>query len=289
MLQLRPCAPGFVAEASGVDLRGAQPLSVVEAIERGLDKFGVLVFRDQPLTQGEQMGMTSSFGPLDLGLKKVKKSVDRLEFAELADISNVGADGKPVDREDRKIVSNIANQLWHSDSSFQRPAGRYSMLAAAVVPSWGGATEFADMRAAYDALPAREKAEAEGLDAEHYALHSRFMLGDDAYTEEQRAAIAPVVWPVVRTHPSGRRHLFIGVHARRVVGMTVAEGRMLLSDLQEHAVQRRFVFSHEWRVGDLLMWDNRTTLHRGRRYDLSEPRELRRSTTEDTDRAAIAA
>lgn len=288
MLRLRPLHSSFAAEATGVDLRGTQPLAAVEAIERALDQHGVLVFRGQPLTQAEQMAMTRSFGPLDLGLKKVKKQPDRLDYAELADISNIGADGRPVDRADRKIVGNIANQLWHSDSSFQAPAARISMLSAVTLPSWGGATEFADMRAAYEALPDREKREAETLEAEHYALHSRFLLGDDAYTDEQRRALPPVAWPVVRAH-SGRRHLFIGVHARGIVGMTVAEGRMLLADLLEHATQPRFVFSHDWRVGDLVMWDNRSTLHRGRRYDLAEPRELRRSTTEDIDRAVAVA
>ena len=290
MLSVSPLHDLFVAEATGIDLSAPLAPDAVAEIEAAMDRYAVLVFRGQPLTQDQQLRMTRSFGPLDLGLKKVKKQADRLQYAELADISNVGADGRPVDRNHRKIVSNIANQLWHSDSSFQKPAARYSMLSAVVIPSWGGETEFADMRAAYDALTQELKEEIAPMEAEHYALHSRFLLGDDDYTEEQRNAIPPAAWPLVRTHAgSGRAHLFVGVHARGILGMTIAEGRMLLADLQEHATQPRFVYRHHWRVGDLVMWDNRCTLHRGRRYDLAEPRELRRSTTEDADRVVASA
>ncbi|GAB7544033.1 TauD/TfdA family dioxygenase [Cupriavidus sp. 8B] len=240
------------------------------------------MFRKQPLAPEAQLAFARHFGPLDLGLRKVSRSANRLHHEELLDISNVDEQGRVADRNHRKIVGNLANQLWHSDSSFQDPAARYSMLSAAVLPDWGGETEFCDLRAAYDSLPQRLKSEIEGLQAEHYALHSRFMLGDDQYTEEQRNALPPVTWPLVRTHPgSGRKLLFIGVHASRIVDMTVAEGRMLLMDLLEHATQPQFVHRHEWQVGDLVIWDNRCTLHRGRRYDLSARRELRRTTTLD--------
>jgi alpha-ketoglutarate-dependent 2,4-dichlorophenoxyacetate dioxygenase len=201
-------------------------------------------------------------------------------------MSNVGADGKPVERSDRKIVGNMANQLWHSDSSFQKPAAKYSLLLAVRLPSWGGETEFCDLRAAYDALEPRMKSGLEGLEAEHYALHSRIMLGDSDYSDAAKSVFPPVLWPIVRTHPgSGRKLLFIGVHTRRVVGMTVAEGRVLLMDLLEHATQPRFVYRHAWKPGDLVIWDNRATLHRGRRWDMDEPRELRRTTTSDIDSA----
>ena len=146
----------------------------------------------------------------------------------------------------------------------------------------GGETEFADLRAAYDAMPEDMKQDIAHLETEHFALHSRFALGDTDYTPEQIAAIPPVRWPLVQVHPgSGRRLLFVGVHARAILGMSLPEGRLLLSDLLEHATRRDFVYGHEWRVGDLVMWDNRATVHRGRRFDLSERRELRRSTTED--------
>lgn len=283
-LTIRQIHKHFVGEASGVDLSKPLDAATVDAINRAMDEYAVLVFRDQLLTQTQQLELAKSFGPLDMGLKKLKKQPDRLEHAELADISNVGDTGGTVARDSKKIVSNIANQLWHSDSSFQQPAARYSMLAAVQVPSSGGDTEFADLRAAYDGLPEDTKREIDGLEAEHYALHSRFLLGDTDYTEEQRAALPPVWWPLVRTHPgSGRKLLFAGIHARSIRGWTVAEGRMLLMDLLEHATQPEFVYIHKWRPNDLVIWDNRSTLHRGRRFDLSQPRELRRATTLDVD------
>src|SRR5688500_15531553 len=189
-LHLKPLQP-FAAEASGVDL--SRPLSheQVRAIEHAMDTHAVLVFRNQPLTQDQQIAFAKSFGPLDLGLRKLKGGPHRFQYAELADISNVKADGEVADREHGKIVGNVANQLWHSDSSFQKPRAKYSMLSAVVVPGFGGETEFADLRMAYDGLPDWRKKQVEGLEAVHYALHSRFLLGDTNYTEEQRGSIPP--------------------------------------------------------------------------------------------------
>lgn len=280
-LVLRPLHP-FAAEASGIDL--SQPLapSSVHAIEEAMDRHAVLVFRNQPLTQDAQIALAQSFGPLDLGLRKVKGGPHRLAHAALADISNVQADGAVADRAHAKIVGNVANQLWHSDSSFQRPRAKYSMLAAVVVPQHGGDTEFADLRMAWDTLPAEERQRVEHLRAVHYALHSRFLLGDTDYTEAQREAIPPAVWPIVQTDPrSGRKILFVGIHACEIEGMSKAEGRMLLMDLLEHATQREHVYRHRWQVGDLVVWDNTATLHRGRYYDFAQRRELRRATTEE--------
>ena len=169
------------------------------------------------------------------------------------------------------------------------PRGAYSMLHALVTPSWGGDTEFADLRAAYDALDARTLAAVEGRSAEHYALHTRILLGDDAYTDEQKKLMPPALWPIVDTHPgSGRKVLFVGVHARQIIGMSTAQSRLLMSDLIEHATQRERVYTHTWEVGDLVIWDNRATLHRGRRFDLGERRELRRTTINDTPEAMLA-
>ena len=285
-MQLRPLHPLFVAEVSGLDLSRPLDPAVAREIEQAMDTHAVLVFRNQTLTQAEQIRFAESFGPLDLGLRKLSTgpqgSGHRLDHEALIDISNVGLDGQVVERDSRKILSNLANQLWHSDSSFQSPRAQYSMLYAVVLPSKGGQTEFADLRAAYDALDDDMKREIAGLEAEHYALHSRIALGDTGYTEAQKATIPAVRWPLTQIHAgSGRPLLFVGVHARAIIGYTVPEGRMLLSDLLEHATRREFVYRHEWRVGDLVMWDNRSTIHRGRRYDLNERRELRRSTTED--------
>ena len=281
-LTLEPLHPGFAAAASGLDLRRPIDQATAAAIEAAMDRHAVLVFRDQPLDEEQQLALTRWFGPLDIGLKKALRAANRLKHEESIDISNVGLDDQLVARDSKRLFSQIANQLWHSDSSFQQPPAKYSLLTAQVVPPRGGETEYADMRAAYDALPDDTKRDIAALSAEHWALHSRMALGDTDYTEAQKAAIPAVRWPLVRTHPgSGRKTLFIGVHCREVIGMSLPEGRMLLLDLLEHATQRQFVYRHVWRVGDLVMWDNRCVLHRGRRFDPTQRRELRRSTTED--------
>jgi alpha-ketoglutarate-dependent 2,4-dichlorophenoxyacetate dioxygenase len=279
--KITPLSP-FAARVEGPDLR--QPLSAEEVrrVETLMDTHAVLVFPGQQLDQHQQIAYAKNFGPLDLGLRKLTGGAHRFEYAELADISNVTADGQVAERDHRKIVGNVANQLWHSDSSFQRPRAKYSMLHAVITPSFGGDTEFADLRMAWDALPEWQQRQIRDLRALHYALHSRFMLGDTNYTDAQKQALPPVEWPLVQTDPrTGRKILFVGVHACEVKGMTLAEGRMLLMDLLEHATQREFVYRHRWSVGDLVMWDNTATVHRGRWYDLSERRELRRATTEE--------
>jgi alpha-ketoglutarate-dependent 2,4-dichlorophenoxyacetate dioxygenase len=288
-LMLKPLHPVFVAAASGLDL--TQPLTRADAcaINAAMNEFAVLVWRDQPLTAAQQVQFATAFGPLDSGLKRVFKRPERLEDERLIDISNVGIDGNVQRRDSPKNLSNFANQLWHSDSSFMRPRAAYSMLHALVVPSWGGDTEFADLRAAYDTLDARTRTMITDLCAEHYALHTRILLGDDAYTDEQKNMMPPAVWPLVDTHPgSGRKVLFVGVHARQILGLSTAESRLLLADLLEHATQRERVYVHKWRVGDLVMWDNRASVHRGRRFDLTERRELRRTTVNDTPEAMLA-
>lgn len=287
-LEVRPARSDFFAEIANVDLRADPAPATIDAIVAALDTYAVVVFRDQPLTAEEQMAFCRRFGPLDVGLKKVnllpsgRVATGRLKHEALIDISNLDEAGNIAQLDSKKIAGSVANQLWHSDSSFQTPPGRYSMLSALCVPETGGDTEFADMRAAYDALDADMKIEIDGLVAEHFALHSRRLLGDDHHTPEQLAALPPVEWPIVRTHPgSGRKLLFIGAHTTRILGLPVAVGRMLLADLLEHATQPAFVHRHRWRAGDLVIWDNRATLHRGRRYDLTQRRELRRTTTLD--------
>lgn len=293
-IAFEPLHPDFGARMTGLDIR--EPLSdeQVAAIDDAMNTYGVLLIRGQPMTADQQMAFTRRFGPLDLGFRRVKTAPGgdkghRFAYAELADISNVEPDDRIAERASRKIVSNIANQMWHADSSFQKPRARYSMLHAVVVTAHGGQTEFADQRNAWDRLDARTRAQIEGLEAEHFALHSRFMLGDTEYTEEQIAAIPAVRWPIVQTHAgSGRRHLYIGAHTRAIPGMVLAEARMLLWDLLEHTTHPDHVYRHEWQVGDLVIWDNRCMLHRGRAYDLSQRRELRRSTTLDAPADARA-
>src|SRR5262245_8514375 len=251
-LMLTPLHPVFVAEASGLDL--TKPISRAEAcaINAAMNQYGVLVWRGQPLTAQQQIEFATAFGPLDIGLKRVFKRQERLEDERLIDISNVDIDGNVQRRDSPKNLSNFANQLWHSDSSFMCPRAAYSMLHALATPSWGGDAEFADLRAEYDTLDVRTRTMIANLCAEHYALHTRILLGDDAYTDEQKNMMPPVVWPLVETHPgSGRKVLFVGVHARHIIGLSTAESRLLLSDLLEHATQRERVYVHNWQVGDL--------------------------------------
>lgn len=289
-LQLKPLHKIFAAQASGIDL--TQPLSEndVKAINAAMNDYAVLVFRGQPLTAQQQLNFSNAFGPLDIGLKRVFKRPERLEDERLIDISNVDAQGQVAKRDSPKNLSNFANQLWHSDSSFMNPRAAYSMLHCLIKPSWGGNTEFADLRHAYDTLDERTREEIKDLKAEHFALHTRILLGDDAYTDDQKKEIPPAVWPLSDIHPgSGRRVLFVGVHARQILGWPTAESRMYLQDLLEHATQRENVYVHEWEPGDLVIWDNRSTLHRGRRYDIAERRELRRTTINDTPEANLMA
>ena len=286
-LELKPLHPLFAAEAGGIDLRKPLVPESVRAIERAMDRFAVLVFRGQPLTQEEQLAFAKSFGPLDLGLKKATRAAANLTgYDEIIDISNVDAQGRVYERSHRKTVSNLANQLWHSDSSFQKPAARYSILHAVMVPAKGGETEFADLRAAYDALAPEMKSAIEHLHAPHFALHSRLWLGEK-YSQAELEAIPPAEWPLVRVHPGSKRKLlWVGIHATHVKELTLAEGRMLLAQLLEHATQREFVYRHAWRPGDSVMWDNRAVIHRGRPFDLTQHRELRRTSTEDLPAAA---
>ena len=282
--QFKPLHPLFAAEASGVDLAKPADAATVRSIDDAMDKYAVVVFRGQPLTEDQQVAFASSFGKLDAGLKKLNPGApSRFRHEVTIDISNVRPDGGLHGAADRKSISNFANQLWHSDSSFERPAAKYSMLHAVVVPSKGGQTEYVDLRAAYDALPGDLKDEIANLHSVHAAMHSRIWLGDKP-TEAELAKMPPVRWPLVRTHAgSGRKVLWVGVHATHIVEKALAEGRMLLLELLEHATQREFVYRHEWRVGDLVIWDNRATIHRGRRFDITQPRELRRTTTLDPE------
>jgi alpha-ketoglutarate-dependent 2,4-dichlorophenoxyacetate dioxygenase len=283
-LQFKPLHPLFAAEASGIDITKPVDAAAVRAVDDAMDKYAVVVFRGQPLTEDQQVAFAGSFGTLDAGLKKLYPGApSRFRHEETIDISNVRPDGGLHAASDRKSISNFANQLWHSDSSFQRPAAKYSMLHAVVVPKKGGQTEYADLRAAWDALPEDLKREIENLHSVHAALHSRIWLGDKP-TEAELAKMPPVQWPLVRTHAGSKRKLlWVGVHATHIVEKAIAEGRMLLLELLEHATRREFVYRHEWRVGDLVIWDNRATIHRGLRFDISEPRELRRTTTNDPD------
>jgi alpha-ketoglutarate-dependent 2,4-dichlorophenoxyacetate dioxygenase len=279
----RKLHPVIAAEVSPIDLRQARDRDTLKAIRAGMDEHGVLVFRDQEFTIQEQLEFAQRLdGKLHTktGVSALMKN--RLGDAPVGDISNVGADGQILKADDRKRQYSLANRLWHTDGSFQDPPGRYSLLSAQVIPEVRSDTQFADMRAAYDALDDQTKASLESLTVHHSIAYSRQTLGFE-FSKEEQERLKGAIHSMIRTNPrTKRRSLYIASHATRVMEMPVAEGRILLWDLMTHATQRRFVYSHEWRVGDLVIWDNLATMHRGTAFDDSKHRrELRRVTTID--------
>jgi alpha-ketoglutarate-dependent 2,4-dichlorophenoxyacetate dioxygenase len=282
--------PYFVAEVSPVDLRTAGEDTLAE-VRGGMDTYAVLVFRNQPFTDAEQLDFAQRLdGALHtkLGISALQKN--RFGNEALGDISNLDENGEILKSDNRRRMYSLGNRLWHTDASFQDPAGRYSMLSAKIVPSVPADTEYADMRAAYDALPAELKATCEELRVHHSIAYSRQTLGFE-FSDHEQDALKGAVHPLIRTIPrSGRRSLYVASHASRIIDWPVPEGRLLLRDLIEHATQRQFVYRHSWRVGDLVIWDNRATMHRGLPYDdARHRRELRRVTTLDIPEPAFAA
>ena len=272
--------PVFVGEVSGIDITRPLSRDEVAAVEAGMDRYAVLLFREQKVTDEQQMAFSLNFGVLeDARGGNITKPEDRRLPVGMGDVSNLGRDGQPMDRASRQRLFNLGNMLWHSDSSFRAIPAKYSLLSARVVNPVGGNTEFADMRAAYDALDTATKAQIEDLVCEHSLMYSRGSLGLVDYSDEERAMFRPVRQKLVRTHPvTGRKSLYLSSHAGAIVGMPVAEARILLRDLTEHATQPRFVYAHTWRQWDLIIWDNRQMMHRVRRYDESQPRDMRRTT-----------
>jgi alpha-ketoglutarate-dependent 2,4-dichlorophenoxyacetate dioxygenase len=283
-IAIRQLHKHFVGEVSGLDLR--KPLTRDEAIEveSGMDKYAVLVFHGQDITDEQQMAFALNFGEREnpRGGNVTKKEDLRLDSG-LNDVSNLGKDGIPLAKDNRQHLFNLGNCLWHSDSSFRPIPAKFSLLSARVVNPKGGNTEFADMRAAYDALDDETKAEIEDLICEHSLMYSRGSLGFLDYSDEEKQLFKPVLQRLVRTHPVHRRKsLYLSSHAGVVRGRSVPEGRLLLRDLTEHATQPEFVYVHKWTLHDLVMWDNRQTMHRVRRYDQSQPRDMRRATVAGT-------
>ena len=280
MLSIRQIHPVFVGEVLGADL--TRPLSPadVATLEAGMDRYAVLLVRDQDITDDQQMAFTQNFGAIEnaKGGNITKDDEYRLKKG-MVDVSNLDKDGKPLPRDDRRRMFNLGNRLWHSDSSFRAKPAKYSILSARTVASQGGNTEFADMRAAYDMLDDATRATVEDLVCEHSLIYSRGSMGFTELTEDEKQMMKPVRQRLVRTHPvTGRKSLYLSSHAGAILGWPVPEARFFLRDLGEHATQREFVYSHKWRVGDLVMWDNRQTMHRGRAFPADEVRDVRRTT-----------
>lgn len=290
-IHVEPVHPMFVGEVHGLDLSGPPEDLPIAKVQAAIDKCAVLVFRGHRLGQDQKLAFAEAFGSLETsGIVRTGRKLRLHE--KLADISNLDEHEQVLDPDDRRRMSNLGNLLWHTDSSFKRTPAKYSMLHAHAVPAEGGETQFVDMRAAYEALPGKMKAKIEDLVAMHSIFDSRAKIGFTDFSEEERAALPPAHQTLVRKHPgSGRKTLYLASHASHIIDWPVPEGKCLLMDLMEHATQPQFIHTHHWQVGDLVMWDNRCTMHRGRPHDPAEKRDLRRATIEDdgpTEPAAAA-
>src|SRR5271163_2072222 len=279
-ISIRQIHPVFVGEVSGVDL--LRPLSPDEAaaIEEGMDRYAVLVFHDQNITDEQQIAFSRNFGEIENSYGgTIAQPNDKRLHPLMNDVSNLGKDSRPLPRDDRRRFFNLGNQLWHSDSSFRAVPAKYSILSGRIVVDKGGNTEFADMRAAYDALDEATKAAVEPLVCEHSLMYSRGLLGFTDLSDEERAMFRPVRQSLVRTHPKNhRKSLYLASHAGTIVGWPVPEARAFLRDLNEDATRPENVYVHKWRKYDLVMWDNRQTMHRVRRFDETKVRDMRRTT-----------
>jgi alpha-ketoglutarate-dependent 2,4-dichlorophenoxyacetate dioxygenase len=290
-LTFRKLHPRFVAEVSPIDLRRVHDAETLAQIREGMDEYAVLVFRDQTWSDEEHLAFAQRLdGQLHtkLGISALQKN--RFGNEALGDISNLDENGEVMKSDNRRRMYGLGNRLWHTDASFQDPPGRYSMLSAKVVPPVPADTEYADMRAAYDALDADMKERLEGLRVHHSIAHSRQTLGFE-FSQDEAEALKGAIHPLVRTIPrSNRKSLYVASHASRIIDWPVPEGRLLLRDLIEHATQPEFVYRHSWRVADLVIWDNRATMHRGKPFDDTKyRRELRRVTTLDIPEATEVA
>lgn len=290
-LTFRKLHQHFCAEVSPVDLRHVHDQETLGQIRAGMDEYAVLVFRNQSFRDDDQLAFAQRLdGQLHTktGISALQKS--RLGNEALADISNLDENGEVLKSDDRRRMYGLGNRLWHTDASFQDPPGRYSLLSARVIPPIGADTEFADMRAAYDTLPQEMKEQLAGLRVHHSIAHSRQVLGFD-FSQSEQEALKGALHPLIRTLPhTHRKSLYVASHASKIIDWPVPEGRLMLRELMEHATQPEFVYRHTWRTGDLVIWDNRATMHRARPFDDQKyRRELRRVTTLDIPQATLAA
>jgi alpha-ketoglutarate-dependent 2,4-dichlorophenoxyacetate dioxygenase len=279
--------PGLAAEIDFPDLSRPLEVDEVASIQAAIDAYPVLVFRDQHLTDAQLRDFAARFGPLEIGRAAARTGRRRLAIPQIGDISNLDEDNNVRALGDRRRLDSLGNRLWHTDASYMPVPVVLGLLHAVRLPPPGpfgnGETEFADMRAAYDALPAATRTAIDPLIAEHDIFWSRGQIGFTEFAPGEREQYPPSRQRLVRRHPvTGRKSLYLSAHASHIAGWPVADGRLLLLDLNTHATQPAFVYSHTWRAGDLVIWDNRWTMHRGRPHDENQPRDLRRATTLDT-------
>lgn len=282
-ISIWPVTETFAAEIGDIDLSGPLDDETVAAVKEAFWKYAVLIFPGQELTQDQHIAFARHIGPLETSIAQYRKDTKMRLRVDLADVSNLNDQNAILEESNRLRLFQLGNRLWHTDSSFKYLPAKASLLYARSIPPWGGHTEFADERAAWEALPAATQAKLDGLIAEHSIMNSRARMGYTNFTAEERAKMPPVPQVMVRTIPeTGRRNLYVASHAGRIVGMDDTAGRALVDEMIQHATQRQFVYTHRWRVGDLVMWDNRCTMHRGTPFaDLRFPRDVQRATVED--------
>jgi len=282
-ITIYPVTPDFAAEIGDVDLSKPLAAADIEAIKQAFWKYAVLVFPQQQLNQDQQLAFSAHFGPIETDRTLDPKATPSRFSGAFADISNLAADGKIWGETSRQRMYKAGNKLWHTDSSFKRLPSICSLLYAETVAPIGGHTQFADQRAAYDALPETSKKKLQGLVVEHWIATSRRRSGFSEFTEEEQKRLPPVPQVLVRTIPqSGRKSLYVASHAGRIWGMPDAEGRALIDELIAHVTQQQFTYTHRWRPNELVMWDNRCTMHRGTDFDdLRWVRDMRRVTVSD--------
>ena len=279
-IELTPLHPTLGAEVRGVDLTRPVMPEVFAEIDAAFNRHGILVFPGQPVTDEQQLAFSRLFGPLEFNPNYAGAKM-RVR-PDIADISNLDAEGRVLTRDDRRNLFNIGNQLWHTDSSFKRVPAKCSLLSAREIPESGGETEFADLRTAWDALPDARQRKLQGLVVEHSIFRSRSQIGFVDFNDEIFKDLPPVPQALVRHHPaSGRTSLYLASHASHIIGWPVEQGRALIEELIAFATQPQFVYQHRWTIGDLVMWDNRCTMHRGRPYDDAQRRVLHRTTVSD--------
>jgi len=268
----------FVARVSGSDLSKPLDDGALAQVRDAFHHYAVLVFPEQRISDDQQIAFSERFGPLEVSIRKDRPR--RIANPRVSDISNVDERDRVFDPDDERAIYNAGNRLWHSDSSFKRVPAMASLLSGREVPPEGGETEYADLRAAWDALPADRKRGLDELVAEHSFVYSRGLIGYDQFTDAERAEVPPVPQAVVRTHPAtGRKSLYVGSHASHIIGRPVEESRAFLRELLDFATQPQFVYRHAWRQHDLVMWDNRCVLHRGRPWDERRYRRVMHRTT----------
>lgn len=280
-IEVRPLTAHIGARMTGIDVRKPLTRAEIDAINAGMDRYAVLVLPGQDITDEQQLAFTRNFGALEEGANSGARDAELRLVPAFADVSNLDKDGNKLARDNKRRMAALGNRLWHSDASFRAVPAKYSILSGRIVTNNGGNTEFADMRAAYDALDVATKAEVEGLVCEHSLIYSRGQLGFSEFLPDERVSMKPVLQRLMRTHPSsGRKSLFLAAHIGTIAGWPRPEAMAFIRDLMEHATQSQFVYAHRWTQHDLVIWDNRATMHRVRRFDdLTIVRDMRRTTT----------